>query len=43
MIINVPKSKEYTRVLLYYIVRILAVIIAGWSYVKISFLLNWHI
>lgn len=43
MIINAPKSKEYTRALLYYIVGILAVIIGGWSYVKISILLNWHI
>lgn len=40
MIINVPKSKEYTRAFLYYIVGILAVIIGGWSYVKISFMLN---
>lgn len=43
MIINAPKSKEYSRALLYYIVGILAVIIGGWSYIKISILLNWHI
>lgn len=43
MIINAPKSKEYTRALLYYVAGILAVIISGWSYVKISILLNWHI
>ncbi len=43
MIINAPKSKEYSRALLYYIVGILAVIIGGWSYVKINILLNWYI
>lgn len=43
MIINAPKSKEYTRALLYYVVGILAPIIVGWSYVKICILLNWYI
>lgn len=43
MIINAPKSKEYNKALLYYLAGILAVIIGGWSYVKISVLLNWHI
>lgn len=43
MIIKAPKSKEYTKALGYYLSGILAVIIGGWSYVKISILLNWHI
>lgn len=43
MIINAPKSKEYTRALLYYVVGILAPIIVGWSYIKISILFNWCI
>lgn len=43
MIINAPKSKQYTSALLYYLAGILAVIIGGWSYFKISILLNWHI
>ncbi len=43
MIINAPKSKEYNKSLQYYVAGILAVIIGGWSYVKISILLNWHI
>ncbi|WP_152530846.1 hypothetical protein [Sediminibacterium sp. C3] len=43
MIIKAPKSKEYKNSLLYYVAGILAVMIGGWSYVKISILLNWHI
>lgn len=43
MIINAAKSKEYNKALLYYLAGILAVIIGGWSYIKISILLNWHI
>ncbi len=43
MIIKAPKSKEYNKALLYYVAGILAVIIGGWTYVKISILLNWHI
>jgi preprotein translocase subunit Sss1 len=43
IIINAPKSKEYNKALLYYAAGILAVIIGGWSYVKISVLLNWPI
>lgn len=43
MIINAPKSKENNKALLYYLAGILVVIIGGWSYVKISVLLNWHI
>jgi hypothetical protein len=43
MIIYAPKSKEYNRALLYYVTGILAVTICGWSYVKISILLNWNI
>lgn len=43
MIINAPKSKEYIRALLYYVVGISAPIIVSWSYVKISIFLNWHI
>jgi hypothetical protein len=43
MIIKAPKSKEYNKALLYYAAGILAVIFGGWSYVKISILLNWHI
>ncbi len=43
MIINAPKSKEYTSALLFYVAGILAVIISGWSYLKISILLKWYI
>lgn len=43
IIINAPKSKEYNKSLQYYVAGILAVIIGGWSYFKISILLNWHI
>lgn len=43
MIINAPKSKQYNRALLYYLAGILAVIIGGYSYVKISSLLNWYL
>ncbi len=43
MIIKAPKSKEYNKALLYYMTGIIAVMISGWSYVKISILLNWHI
>lgn len=43
IIINAPKSKEYNKSLQYYVAGILAAIIGGWSYFKISILLNWHI
>lgn len=43
MIISAPKSKKYTRALLYYAIGILAPIIVGWSYSKINILFYWYI